>query len=85
MIPQSMKENWWLVPGCITGVTLGMFIMIVYLFPAYAPEMHERMVRKGLGVLAPLIGGVNILAPVATLWYHCRAEQGACRREEGNK
>lgn len=74
MIPESMKKNKWLVPGCIIGVTLGMYIMIVYLFPDFAPEMHERMVRKGLGVLAPFVGGVNILGPVATLWYHCRVE-----------
>ena len=85
MIPKSLKETWWLIPACIVAMTLGLFIMAVYLFPDFAPEMHERMVRKGLGVLAPLIGGFSILAPVATLWYHCRAGESVGRGGEGGK
>lgn len=72
MLPESLRKSRLLVLACIVSMTMGMFILAVYFFPSFAPELHEKMVRRGLYAQAPFIGGFSILAPVGALWYHTK-------------
>jgi hypothetical protein len=75
MIPNGMKSPWWLFPACICCFAGGIFVMLVLLVPEFAPLLHANMVRRGVFILAPLIGGFNIVVPVSVLGYYCRHDR----------
>lgn len=68
MIPNSMKQPWWLAPACILSLTAGIFLFLVYFWPDFAPQLHENMFRRGVYVIIPFIAGVNIMVPTFCLW-----------------
>ena len=75
MMPKGMKKTWWLIPACFICFTAGIFFLLVLLVPEFAPRLHANMMRRGVFVLAPLIGGFNIVAPITVRWYYSRQDQ----------
>ena len=75
MIPKSMKKPFWLAPACIMTLTMGIFLLLVYLWPDYAPRLHVNMFRRGVHVIIPLIAGISILSSISCLWYYVRLDQ----------
>ena len=71
MIPNSMKKSWWLAPACVLSLTAGIFLLLVYFWPDFASRLHENMFHRGVYVIMPFIAGINIIAPIFCLWYHC--------------
>ncbi len=69
MIPKSMKKPIWLAPACVLDLCLGIFLLLVYFFPDFAPRMHENMFRRGVYVIIPFISFICILSPLSFLWF----------------
>jgi hypothetical protein len=84
MIPKSMKKPVWLAPTCIMNLTTGIFLLLVYLCPDFAPRLHENMFRRGVYIIMPVISGVSILAPIFCLWYHVWFDQKIAAGEMSN-
>ncbi len=56
MFPQSMKKPVWLIPFCILSMTGGIFFMLVYFFPEFAPKSAREHVSKRAAHSSPLGG-----------------------------
>lgn len=75
MIPKSLRDPVWLFPVALIGFCLGMFLLTVYFFPDFAPQMREKMVRKGILQHLPFVGGMSALSPVALLWWCAKEDE----------
>ncbi len=75
MIPKNLREPVWLFPVALIGFCLGMFLLTLYFFPEFAPQMRENMVRKGLLQHVPLVGGLTAASPVALLWWCVKMDE----------
>jgi hypothetical protein len=83
MIPKTMRKPVWLVPLCISDLTLGLLFLLVITVPEFTPEMRERAVRHGVTWLIFGIAAINITAPVTALLFHCRASTSADQDRTG--
>lgn len=72
MLPTTMKKPVWLAPLCIADITLGLFLLLVVAVPGFSSELREKAARRGLTAFLAAAAGINIVGPIAALWYHCR-------------
>jgi|GEM_PF-3871473 len=75
MLPTTMRKPVWLAPICVIDLTLGLFLLIVITLPGFTPDLKEKAARRGLTALILAVAGINIIGPIAALWYHCRASE----------
>lgn len=85
MLPTSMKKPVWLAPVCVADITLGLFLLLAVTSPWLTPDLKEKAARRGLTVILLAISAINILGPVAALWYHCRVSERADRGTTGEE
>jgi len=83
MLPITMRKPVWLAPVCVADITLGLFLLLVVAAPGFTPDLKEKADRRGLTVFILIVAGINIVGPVAALWYHCRESKRADRGQTG--
>ena len=81
-----MKNPVWLMPCSILCLTAGIFLMLVYFWADFAPQLHENMFRRGVAPIIPFVAGINIVAPIFLLWYcvkmDARITAGECEEDD---
>lgn len=83
MLPTTMKKPVWLAPLCVADITLGLFLLFLVTVPGFAPDLKEKASRRGLTAFLLAAASINIVGPVAALWYHCRESKRIERGETG--
>jgi len=77
MIPITMRKPVWLVPICISNLTIGLFLLLAIVVPGFTPDLREQAIRNGIITLIFAAAVINIIGPVMALAYHCRASTRA--------
>lgn len=75
MIPKQLRQPPWLLPAAILGFCLGGFLLTVFFFPEFAPEMRGNMARRGLLKHVPFLGAITAISPVVLLWWCVREDE----------
>ncbi len=81
-MPKSLKERPWLIPLSILSLTLGIYIILTYAFPGFAPFLRERLAVKRLSVQVLALGLLEVALPILLLRLCVESDKEGAERDD---
>ena len=76
---KTMK--FWHVPSCVATLTMGIYLMLAYFIPAFAPVLHGILFSNNFHRVVPYAIATLVGSPLFALWFYTRVETDADFRE----